>query len=694
MTKRKRRALIWVGSVFGIIVIAAVIFVATLDANKAKGYISAAVSKATGRQLTIGGDLQVDFGWISRLRASQIQFENASWSKYPQMTEVGLVDVQIDVWQLLSKFRLVLPSITVSQPKVILEKNADGAANWEFQAAPAVTEPAVPQKRTEFPIIEKVVIEDGTFLFNNQQTNTQLELKLTQAEAAGFLEEPVKLKVKGTYQKLPLSLSLDGGSYENLRSSKDPYPLQINVGVGKLKVNINGNLTEPLAMKGEDVTLDVQGDDMANLFPLIRLVFPSTPPYKLKGHLKHEGQVWSFSNFSGRVGDSDLSGTIRVDTEPKRPAMKADLISNLVDFKDLAGFIGGKPGSDSDETASDDQAKQAAATKEESDRIFPDQPYDLERLRAMDADVRLRAKRILAPNLPIDDLNAKLSLSDGVLKFNPTVFGIANGRIEIYSTFDGSKQPSKVNVDARLRQPDLKRFLKSEFAQKTIGPIGGRIVLSGTGPSFRDLMATASGNTFVMMSGGEISELLVRLAGLNVARALGVLVRGDKPIPIRCALLDLQGTDGQMGVQTLVFDTANSIISGEGKIDLRDEKLDIMLTPVPKDFSPLSLRSYIRVNGTLKNISAFPDPIKTGTDSLVAKIFNVFVMLVLSPLQPRDLGLAQDVDCDALMASIQKKDPRGVVLKDFHQTGAQEATPDNRPAARQQAGSSLKLDQP
>jgi len=688
MTRRKRRALIWVGSVFGIIVIAAVIFVATLDANKAKGYISAAVSKATGRQLTIGGDLQVDFGWISRLRASQIQFENASWSKYPQMTEVGLVDVQIDVWQLLSKFRLVLPSITVSQPKVILEKNADGAANWEFQAAPAVTEPAVPQKRTEFPIIEKVVIEDGTFLFNNQQTNTQLELKLTQAEAAGFLEEPVKLKVKGTYQKLPLSLSLDGGSYENLRSSKDPYPLQINVGVGKLKVNINGNLTEPLAMKGEDVTLDVQGDDMANLFPLIRLVFPSTPPYKLKGHLKHEGQAWSFSNFSGRVGDSDLSGTIRVDTEPKRPAMKADLISNLVDFKDLAGFIGGKPGSGSDETASDEQEKQAAATKEESDRIFPDQPYDLERLRAMDADVRLRAKRILAPNLPIDDLDAKLSLSDGVLKFNPTVFGVANGRIEIYSTFDGSKQPSKVNIDARLRQLDLKRFLKSEFAQKTIGPIGGRIVLSGTGQSFRDLMATASGNTFVMMSGGEISELLVRLAGLNVARALGVLVRGDKPIPIRCALLDLQATDGQMGVQTLVFDTANSIISGEGKIDLRDEKLDIMLTPVPKDFSPLSLRSYIRVNGTLKNISAFPDPIKTGTDSLVAKIFNVFVMLVLSPLQPRDLGLAQDVDCDALMASIQKKDPRGVVLKDFHQTGAREAPPDNRPAAREQAGSS------
>jgi uncharacterized protein involved in outer membrane biogenesis len=255
-----------------------------------------------------------------------------------------------------------------------------------------------------------------------------------------------------------------------------------------------------------------------------------------------------------------------------------------------------------------------------------------------------------------------VSLNDGVLKFEPATFGVANGRIEIYSTFDGSKRPSKVNIDARLRELDLKRFLSSTFAQKTIGPIGGRIVLSGTGESFRELMATASGSTFVVMSGGEISELLTRLAGLNVARTLGVVVRGDKPVPIRCAAVDLQGDDGQMGVQTLVFDTANSVITGEGKIDLRDEKVDIVLLPYPKDFSPFSLRSYIRVNGRFKNISAFPDPIKTGTESLFAKIFNVLVMLGLSPVQPRDLGLAKDVDCDALIASIQKQDPKGLVL--------------------------------
>ncbi len=113
-----------------------------------------------------------------------------------------------------------------------------------------------------------------------------------------------------------------------------------------------------------------------------------------------------------------------------------------------------------------------------------------------------------------------------------------------------------------------------------------------------------------------------------------------------------------MGVQTLVFDTANSVISGEGNIDLRDEKVNIVVLPVPKNFSPLSLRSYIRVTGGFKNISVFPDPIKTGTDSLFKKIFNVLTMLVLSPLQPRDFGQGKDVDCDALIARCRTRTRR------------------------------------
>ena len=142
---RGKRVLIWTGSIFAIVAVAVAIFISTLDQNKAKKYISAAVTEATGRQLSIKGDLNLDLGWISRLSASDIQFANAEWSKHPQMAEVGRFDVEIDLWQLLTKFRLVLPTVTISRPRMVLEKNAEGMANWEFRAAPQ----PVPEKRTE-----------------------------------------------------------------------------------------------------------------------------------------------------------------------------------------------------------------------------------------------------------------------------------------------------------------------------------------------------------------------------------------------------------------------------------------------------------------------------------------------------------------------------------------------------------------
>jgi len=680
----RRRVFTWVGifvAAILILVAAVVVVVATLDWNRAKPYVSAAASKATGRELSIEGHISVDWGWLTRLRAERIRFQNAGWSKHPAMMELGLVDVEIDIWRLIREWRAVLPSIVISHLNVILEKNSEGAANWEFRAAPAVTEPVVPERRGNFPIIEKLVVKDSALLFVNHKTKTQLDLKLRAAEGSGFWEQPVKLKAQGAYQNQPFNLLLDGGSYQHLRSSDNPYPLTIDLSVGRLKAKVHGTLTEPLAMKGENVTLQISGDDMANLFPLIRLVFPSTPPYGLKGHLKHEGKTWSFSNFSGRVGDSNLSGNIFVDTAPERPVMKADLVSNLLDFDDLAGFIGGTPASGPGETATPKRTQQAASEKQ-SDRVFPDQTYNLERLNAMDADVRLRAKRILAPNLPIDNLDAKLTLKGGVLKFEPAALGVANGRIELYSTFDASTKPSRVEIDTRFRQLEIKRLLgNSKFAEKSTGPIGGRMALSGTGESFRELMATASGNTFLVMSGGELSGLLVELAGLDVAEALGRLVRGDNSVPVRCAALDFQGKEGQMEVQTLVFDTEDTVLFGEGKIDLRDEKVDIVLTPVPKDFSPFSLRSFVRVNGGFKNVSAFPDPLKTGTKSLLAKIFNVLVLVATSPLQPRDLWFGRDFNCDALLANLQEKDPRGLVLKDHYKNKPPAAKPQSNKRA-------------
>ena len=78
----------------------------------------------------------------------------------------------------------------------------------------------------------------------------------------------------------------------------------------------------------------------------------------------------------------------------------------------------------------------------------------------------------------------------------------------------------------------------------------------------------------------------------------------------------------------------------------------------------------------------FPDPIKTGTDSVFKKIFNVLTMLVLTPLQPRNLGQGKDVDCDALITQVQNQDPQGLVLKDVYKAN-EDGVPGQRESAEQ-----------
>src|SRR5690606_39973589 len=68
-----------------------------------------------------------------------------------------------------------------------------------------------------------------------------------------------------------------------------------------------------------------------------------------------------------------------------------------------------------------------SARRAASSRLLPDTPYDLAKLRAMDADVRWKAHRIQAPKLPLDDMDVHLLLEGGLLELQPLNFGVAGG---------------------------------------------------------------------------------------------------------------------------------------------------------------------------------------------------------------------------------------------------------------------------
>src|SRR5690606_15888320 len=148
-----------------------------------------------------------------------------------------------------------------------------------------------------------------------------------------------------------------------------------------------------------------------------------TPPYGLDGRLVRDDAVWRYEGFSGKVGDSDLGGTAKITTGRERLLFEGDLHSELLDFDDLAGFVGAPPDSGAGETGSAELEAQAAENAS-AGRLLPDTPYDLAKLRTMDADVRWKAARIEAPGWPLDDMDAHVMLEAGLLRLEPLDFGV------------------------------------------------------------------------------------------------------------------------------------------------------------------------------------------------------------------------------------------------------------------------------
>jgi uncharacterized protein involved in outer membrane biogenesis len=104
------------------------------------------------------------------------------------------------------------------------------------------------------------------------------------------------------------------------------------------------------------------------------------------------------------------------------------------------------------------------------------------------------------------------------------------------------------------------------------------------------MAAALDGDAALLMRGGEASTLQLVLTNLDLARAAALLLRGDEAAEIRCAVAAVHVQQGILKPDFLVIDTSAVVISGEGSVDLRNEKFDLELTAKSKQPSLLALR--------------------------------------------------------------------------------------------------------
>ncbi|WP_431855614.1 AsmA family protein [Azospirillum sp.] len=634
----------WIGiGLLGLVALVAVgagIALAVFDWNDARGFVARQATKALGREVAIDGTFSVKIGDPIRIHVEGLRVANVEWAAEKTFAELKVLDAEVRLWPLL-RGNIEVPKLLLTEPKLDMEKNKEGENNWTFGSDPrkaAAKETVKPDNRHEIPIIEAMEIDGGRVRYRDP--GRQIDVNTTIATATGGNgDQEVRLDGKGNFAGKGFTMLVKGGGLRFLRDDTRPYPVLIEAAVGKTRGKVEGSVKDPIKLEGEDLSIELRGDDLAEIFPIFGVPVPKTRPYSLSGHLGHQGEVWTFSGMQGRVGESDLNGKVAIDLGGERPRITGDLTSKRLAALDLAGFVGGSP-----------KGKEDYPTKGPG-RILPATEINLDMLRSADMDVRFRGGRVEAPFAALEDLDAKIALDNGRLTVEPLKLGIGGGQVAGIAMLDSRdrKTPAlKTNLEVR-RVKLAEMFRQTQFAKDMGGTLTGRIELAGKGPSPADILAGADGKLGLAVDGGRITSLAVKGLKTNILETLGVALSGSQPLPFNCFVVDMDLKNGLATANALVLDTPETLVTGGGGINLKTEALDLRILGRSKKPQIFATHVPVLVRGTLGDPNIGVDATESVARGAAAVALGALLTPLASVLALADTGTGEQAHCGQLV---------------------------------------------
>ena len=630
--------------------ISALIFASAFDWNHAKPWISEKVATATGRSFAIHGDLtftwerpqEQQLGWRRfvpwpHMHAQDIQLGNAEWAHTgPAMARIGQVDVTLNPLALLTK-TISIRMLVLDRGRLILEKAKDNKNNWTFKTGDT------PSSWTF--ALHSLAVKQGELRYVDPAEKADVITRIDTDP-----DGTVNFTLGGTFNEEKVSGGGKAGGLLTLMDRDVEYPVQAILKVGETKITADGRLTDPAHPRALDVELRILGASMADLFPLSGVVLPETPKFSTEGHLvasfEPDDIRIRYEKFKGRVGESDIGGTLEYLHRKPRPLLRGDVISENLRLADLRALLG------TDESIN----KKSEEAKIPPGKVLPVSPFKTDRWGTMDVQVRFSGKKIIRDTgIPIDHLETNIHLDNGLLSLAPLNFGIADGRLTTELSINGRADPAKARMKVSARGIRLKElFPKIEEMQASIGEINGDAELSGVGNSFAKLLASANGEVKSLINQGSISKLILEAAGLNISSVVAAKLFGDHQVQLNCMAADLQMSNGLMQTRTFLVDTSDAAISVGGNINFAEEKLDLIVRSESKGVRLISLNSPLYVHGTFKNPDVGVDKGVIAAKAGGAAVLGIVAAPAAAFLAMINPGQGQDHPCLPLLTQAAK----------------------------------------
>ena len=679
---------LWVKLVAGLVLVAVllVLLVVFFPWDSLRGPLNRYVSDRTGRHFEITRRLDVKVGRNTRILADGIEFANPEWARDPHLVKAEAAEIHIELLPLLQG-RIVMPRVELRQPQLGLQIEPDGRRSWAMgrDSGDPRNFPDIGALVVDKGSVHYVATEHGADIHTDFEIDGPLSLpparRAAQASsepgsgsvatpapstAAGAPQMPLSFSARGTWQKEAFTAKGRTGNVLYLSAPlQNPFPMEVDATAGATRLRAQGSIASLATLDGANAVVDLQGKNLADLYKLVGVVLPATPRYAVHGSVTKQGEVWRVADIKGKLGNTDVAGELAYDRAQKVPHLAGQLKSNWLDFNDLAPLVGlpeqpssaaakRKPQLAGNAPAGERAPRQP---KEAGRKVLPTTPLDLARLKAMNSEVTYSAAKVTnAGKFPLERIWVGVRLYNGVLNLDPLNLGIAGGTVAGRLHIDSHASPAVVQVSLDAKSLELsKMFRDVRLTKGSFGKIAGDIDLKGRGSTVAQMLGSASGNFALLMGPGQISNLLMEIAGLDGAEIIKFLFGGDQNVKLRCAATAFDVKDGLMTSRALVLDTSDTVVYGDGNVNLATEAMDLYFRPYPKDMSILSLRSPLKVVGTLGAPQTGPDK-----GALAGRAAAALALGAINPLLALaatiETGPGEDANCGAILRAAAAPD--------------------------------------
>jgi AsmA protein len=523
-----------ISAVLALIVVAAIMFAVTFDANDYKDSISEGVMEATGRDLVIEGDISLSFFPWFAIEIGRTELGNAPGFDDTPFASFDSARLSVQVLPMLLRREVVVGTAALDSLRVNLQVNERGTGNWEDfgEVGEAVDEPADTDVQTtgsaridvagievidaaltyadastgdRFVLNEVNLVSgrvaagetvplDGGFAFSLEPAGIAGRIDVgmavnfdTDAARISIADLVVDGRIDGVAE-VPATIRFEAPAIELATEAQTANVGAIDLQV--MSVNLRADI-EPFSYAGDpqpNATLDIAAFSPRTLMNELGIEPPETADPDAFGKLRLEAaagvtaKAVSLSDLTLVFDDTTFTGQLSAPREPNG-FYELDLAGDSID---IARYMA--PASES-ETASGE----ASSTVEI--------PADL--IRSFNARGNLKISRANLGNILFENVTVGVNSDDGVLRIHPIAADFFDGGYRGDIRIDASGDVPSIAVNEAINDVNLASMARAMFEVDNVtGTVNGSFQLGGRGADMDVIRRDLDGRMSVELRDG------------------------------------------------------------------------------------------------------------------------------------------------------------------------------------------------